>query len=431
MKKPAAMPRTVGRVARGRGRFAASVLAAWVILCAVSAHAAPGDLDPTFGDGGWAVTEVLGYDQTHDAVLQPDGKIVVIASTDSEMSAWRLGSGGDPDLSFGGDGLVTIPFARKSGALGVGLQPDGKLVLVGYAGGRVAVVRLTPNGEMDTTFGTGGSKTIRLEQKAAGDEAAIASDGSIVVAVSFVEGRPPYRYSIGTAILRLDRQGTLDTTFGSGGIVRFGDRRLGDLTLDAQGSIVVALLSPIYRYEQPAFFVVRLTADGVADPTFGGDGLRRYIVKHLNQPSQVVIDPDQRILLAVSGYSDRCLFGMGGVVRLASDGRLDATLSEDGVARRGCMLVRRVAVADDGRILVAGSVQAGGGSGEYHPTLSRLEATGQPDLTFGDMGTLEAAPYDGYWSGARGLLLQPDGKIVLLAGGVYPEGFAVGRFSAN
>jgi uncharacterized delta-60 repeat protein len=415
----------------GHGQIAASVLAAWVILCSGSAHAMPGDLDPTFGGGGWAITEVPGYFQTSDAVLQPDGRIVVIASAaGNEMAAWRLQSDGDPDPSFGGDGLATIAFERTSGARAAALQPDGKLVLVGYAGRRVAVARLMPNGEPDASFGVGGSTTIPLEEKATGDDVAIASDGSIVVGVSLVEGRHPYRYAIGAALLRLDPQGTLDATFGSQGIVSFGDRRLGDLALDDQDAIVVALLGPIYRIELPAFFVTRRDADGMADPTFGGDGFRRFRLKHLNQPSHVLIYPDGGILLAVSGFSDRCLFGLGGVVRLTSDGVLDGSLSDDGVALGKCMPVRRVAVADDGSILAGGSIWAGGGSGEFYPTLSRLDPAGVRDVSFGDGGIMISPPESDYWSDTRGLLIQEDGKVVLVAGGVYPEGFGVGRFLA-
>ena len=434
MKRSAAGRRNDRSVLRGRLRTASSILAAWVILVPGFAHAVPGNLDPTFGDSGWAITEVSGYVQTDDAVLQPDGRIVVIASTvGNAMAAWRVQSNGDPDPSFGGDGLATIAFERKSGAWAAALQPDGKLVLVGYAGGRVAVARLMPNGAPDAGFGVGGSTTIRLEDKAAGDDVAIASDGGIVVGVSFVEGRPPYRYGIGTAALRLDPQGTLDATFGSQGVVSFGDRRLGDLALDDQDSIVVALLGPIYRFDLPAFFVARLDADGMADPTFGGDGVRRYNVKHLNEPSHVVIDSEGRILLAVGGYTANCYAGRGGVVRLTSDGALDGTFSGDGVALRTCMLVQRVAVADDGRILVGGSI-GGAGAGESTPTLSRLEPTGQRDISFGDAGTVETPPPG--WqdlSTTRDLLIQQDGRIVLIAGGfsTLTDGFAVGRFLAT
>jgi Domain of unknown function (DUF5122) beta-propeller len=111
------------------------------------------------------------------------------------------------------------------------------------------------------------------------------------------------------------------------------------------------LLGPPWLLKLPGFFVARLDASGTADATFGGDGVRRYRDKHLWEPSDVVIDAGERILLAVGGATDTCLF-RGGVVRLTSDGDLDGTFSGDGVALRTCMLASRVAVADDGRILV-------------------------------------------------------------------------------
>jgi uncharacterized delta-60 repeat protein len=197
-------------------RVAPPVLVAWVILCTGSANAVPGDLDPSFGDDGWAITDIPGYLDTGEALMQPDGRIVVIASAlGNEMNAWRLQPNGDPDPSFGGDGLATIAFERRSAARAAALQPDGKLVLVGYAGRRLAVARLMRNGEPDAGFGVAGSATIPLEERATGDDVAIASDGSIIVSVSFVQGR--YRYETGTVVLRLDPQGTLDATFGSGG----------------------------------------------------------------------------------------------------------------------------------------------------------------------------------------------------------------------
>lgn len=151
-------------------------------------------------------------------------------------------------------------------------------------------------------------------------------------------------------------------------------------------------------------------------------------MKRLTAPTDVVIYPDGKMLLAVGGGSERCFFGTGGVVPLMPDGALDSTFSNDGVAFRTCTLVRRVALADEGRILVGGSIFAGGGSGEFYPTLSRLDPTGHRDVSFGVEGTEIFPPEEGYWSGTRGLLLQNDGKIVIVAGGVYDPGLAVGRF---
>ena len=94
------------------------------------------------------------------------------------------------------------------------------------------------------------------------------------------------------------------------------------------------------------------------------------------------------------------------------------------------MLASRVAVAGDDRILVGGAV-GGAGAGEQTPTLSRLEPTGQRDMSFGDVGTVVSAPPDWqYLSTTRGLLIQGDGNVVLIAGSfsTLTDGFAVGRF---
>ena len=429
--RPVAGHRSRERLVRKRGHIAASILAAGVIVGAGSAHAAPGDLDPTFGDGGWAVTDIPGYLGTGDALIQLDGRIVVVASAaGNEMAAWRLISNGDPDPSFGGDGQAAVAFERPSAAQAAALQPDGKLVLVGFAGRRLAVARLMPNGAPDPGFGVAGSTTIPLDERARGDAVAIASDGSIVVGVSFVQGRN--RYEIGSALLRLDPQGTLDATFGSGGVVSFGERLFGALALDELDSIVVALRGPPWLFNRPRFLVARLDADGTVDPTFGGDGIRRYGFRHLWDPNDVVIDADGRILLALGGSTPYCLF-RGGVVRLTSEGEFDETFSDDGVALRTCMLASRVAVTGDGSVFVGGAV-GGAGAGEQTPTLTRLGATGQRDTSFGEEGTVVSSPPG--WqdlSRTRGVLIQNDGRVLLVAGGfsTLTDGFAVGRFSAT
>jgi uncharacterized delta-60 repeat protein len=364
--------------------------------------------------------------QTDDALLLGDGRIIVIASAlGKEMAAWRFLPDGDPDTSFGGDGQATVTFERSSAALAGALQPDGKLVLVGHSGASIAIVRLLPSGDPDTGFGSGGATTVRLKEKAIGVAVKIGSDGRIIVGASLVARRS--RSPIGTALLRLHASGTPDESFGRQGVVTVGDQRFGDLTLDDQNSIVVGLL-PAGLRGRTRFLVARYAADGIPDPTFAGDGRRRYIVKSLGDPSDVLIDPAGRILLALSGVSRRCFLEAGGVVRLTPDGELDTSFSGDGVALRTCGPARRMTLTDDGSIVVGGSIFAGAGSGEHYPTLSRLTPVGARDASFGDEGIVVAPPLDHYWSGTRGLLLQDDGKIVLVAGGIYAPGFAVGRF---
>lgn len=80
-----------------------------------------------------------------DAVLiQPDGRIVVVGTLGDQFAVWRFMSNGELDASFGADGGVAHAFPRRSGALAAALQPDGRIVLAGHAGARMAVARLLP-----------------------------------------------------------------------------------------------------------------------------------------------------------------------------------------------------------------------------------------------------------------------------------------------
>jgi uncharacterized delta-60 repeat protein len=403
----------------------AAAVSTWLLIAAGAAMAAPGDLDPTFGDGGWAFTEISGYGETNDAIIQPDGRIVVVATSGTSMSAWRLLADGGPDPSFGVDGTATVTFERDSAALAIAIQADDKILLAGYAGARIAVVRLLSNGDPDTSFGDGdGAVTVRLAEKAQAEDLEVQPDGKVLVGAALVRRR----YPIGAAFVRLTPEGGLDDGFGTNGVALHEGHVFRDLTVDGQGSVIVTL-SPI-SWRSTRFFVARYTSDGVADPTFGGKGVHRYVVRGVDDPGEVLVDGEGKILFVMSGASRRCPLGTGAVVRLTPEGDFDPSFSDDGVALRRCILQRRIVDQADGNILVGGSMLAGGGSGEYKPTLAKLTPTGEADVTFGEDGMVLASPGDSYWSGTRGLFLQ-DNKIILVAGGIYEDGFAAGRFLAG
>ena len=106
-----------------------------------------------------------GLDDSHtehvtDEAVSVDGKIVVVGSL--YVAVWRFLPGGDADTSFGG-GVVTVPFGvRESRAQVLLLQPDGAIVAAGYAGARIAVVRLLADGALDSSFGGDGRLSIRI-----------------------------------------------------------------------------------------------------------------------------------------------------------------------------------------------------------------------------------------------------------------------------
>ncbi len=136
-----------------------------------AAWAASGDLDATFGTGGKVTTDFFGgTDEAHGVVIQPaDGKIVAagVAQT-SYGQAFALAHynpNGTLDNTFGNGGKVTTAFTgRDDAAHGVVIQPaDGKIVAAGVTktstGDDFALARYNPNGTLDTTFGSGGKVT--------------------------------------------------------------------------------------------------------------------------------------------------------------------------------------------------------------------------------------------------------------------------------
>ncbi|MBA3351880.1 MAG: hypothetical protein H0U23_05550, partial [Blastocatellia bacterium] len=134
-----------------------------------------GTLDLTFdGDGvatiGFGIT-VPGTDYLYDIALQPDGKIVAVGSYETnfgmlgDFAIARFNPDGTPDTTFSFDGKTTTDFTSFDRALGVALQPDGKIVAIGHRIGSIAqdndwaLARYNPDGTLDTSFGSGGKVT--------------------------------------------------------------------------------------------------------------------------------------------------------------------------------------------------------------------------------------------------------------------------------
>jgi uncharacterized delta-60 repeat protein len=166
-------------------------VAALMLAFVAPAHALPGDLDPTFGAGG-KVTGPLGSDDAAgDMALQPDGRIVEVGTRSTsggdDFVMVRYLADGSLDTSFSGDGVQTTDLGGTDRAMGVAIQPDGKIVVAG-AGGAVgtdiAVVRYKPDGALDTSFSDDGKQITDLNANEYGTAVAVQPDGGIVVAVA-------------------------------------------------------------------------------------------------------------------------------------------------------------------------------------------------------------------------------------------------------
>ena len=256
------------------GQRLAFLAAVAVIASSTFAWGQAGQLDSTFGTGGIFTTNYTAPDQTMDTTvaIQSDGKIVVGGSNSGGPVLMRLSTNGTLDSSFGTGGVVNNSFDNILGLVfGIAIQPDGKIVAgaEGFEGGSVG--RFNSDGSVDTTFGNGGFAVSKSLNSGPGILSAIAlqADGKILVTGAGLLGR-------------YTSTGQLDPAFGSGGggIAPLNSVIATAIAVQPDGKILVTtgtgapselLASPGFPSPQ-AGAIARYNTDGSLDTTFGVSG---------------------------------------------------------------------------------------------------------------------------------------------------------------
>ncbi|HVE59398.1 MAG TPA: FG-GAP-like repeat-containing protein [Pyrinomonadaceae bacterium] len=352
-------------------------------LISTALAASPGSLDPSFGTAGFVKTNILGTDFLRDIAVQEDGKIVAVGGSGvSDFTIVRYTANGALDPTFSGDGIAFVDFGGPSDApTDVEIQPDGKIVVSGNISnsGPSGVVRLNPNGTLDTTFDTDGKLTLN-DFVARGMD--LQADGKIVLA-----GRSTF-FELGIEIVRLNPNGSFDTTFDADGIALKsieGNDALNEVKIQSDGKIVGAGNAG----GSNKALVVRYNANGTLDTSFSGDGIAlNDFAPNIGEPtSDLVINP---VNGAITTLSDNFTAGNSLLfIRYASNGNLDPNFSGDGrleipAVESGC--VGTLQLQSDGKLIAA----AGRGCGTVSDDvfLVRLNDTGTIDPTFGSNGTV-------------------------------------------
>ncbi len=335
------------------------------------------------------------------------------------------------DTSFDGDGKVTTDFGFFQGnaLYDTAIQADGKIVAVGvvyisneYGWSDFVLLRYNSDGSPDTTFGSGTGK-VRTDMGSRGEQAravAIQPDGKIVVAG---ESSDQDDNSCCFALARYNVDGSLDTTFGVGGKVITGSWGYSgggsDVVIQPDGKIVAVGNSSEFNYPNGGFAVYRYNSNGSLDTSFDGDGrVITPIGSYHAFAKTVKIQPDGKIVAA--GFSIDSLYrNEVAVVRYNGNGSLDPTFDGDGIVTTLTSQQDNVyssVIQPDGKIIVAGSA------------LIRYNTNGSLDTTFGTGGVVTTQV------GLHAVALQPNGKIVAsgTSSGIGNSGdFAVVRYNAN
>jgi uncharacterized delta-60 repeat protein len=392
---------------------------------AIGAGAAAGDLDAGYGTGGKVTTDFGDVDAIAATVVQPDGKLVAAGGVgESGFALARYNPDGSLDVTFGGGGRVVTPVGGHiQVAYALALCPDGKLVAAGNRGDDFATVRYNADGSLDPTFGSGGEVVTVFGGWGGARAVAVQPDGRAVVAG--IAGGPDNWHAV---MARYRDDGSLDPTFGSGGRVASAVGG-SELAILGTGKIL-----SVGQTGGSDFGVARFNNDGSADTGFGVGGVvTADLTNGYDEADTIAVQPDGRIVVA--GRTDGGSTVDFGVVRLLADGALDPSFGSGGKvvtdfagtddAEGGVGIV----VQPDGRIVVLGCTGCYS-AGNF--ALARYNADGTLDATFGAGGKV-STDFAGGEDRAGALALQADGSLIAAGRAQVPGhsfDFALARYSA-
>ncbi len=338
------------------------------------ATTAAGALDTCFNRSGMIVTRAsadaspdIPHDAAYGLVVQPDGKLVVAGFANvggqADFALARYNADGTLDTAFGTGGTVTTSVgtsisSQYEGALSIAIQSDGKIVVGGYTwsdgiGNVVVLLRYDAGGTLDATFGTGGIVTTTSGRGGAYALRLDESDRPVVAATtSSVGGR--------FFVARYTTAGALDPTFGSGGVATAAIGTSADayaLGIQDDGKIVAAGRARPGRASNFDVAAARFNADGTLDPTFGTSGTTTTSFSAFDDEARaLVIQGDGKLVVAGSAAGDPSADFV--VARFGTDGSLDTTFDGDGKVRtfirEGDDRAYALAVQADGRLVAAG-----------------------------------------------------------------------------
>jgi uncharacterized delta-60 repeat protein len=353
-----------------------------------------------------------------------------------ELTLTVCGHPGALDTSFQGGRTIVPMGAGDDYANALAATKDGKIVVAGSAAeglGDIALLRLDRDGRLDTSFGDDGKVTTSLGSGSDVARAvAIQNDGKIVVAGATTSADSGLDF----AIVRYLPDGDLDASFGDGGraVVSLSDDTDTAYTLLVQKDGKIVAAGTANRGAGTTgldFALVRLNTDGSLDDSFGEDG---SVITAFGS------DAASNVIYALASQEldgEERLLAAGGegdftIARYSADGELDASFGADGSVNGvfGSVIGAARAV----RTTSDGRIVVGGHQ-SHDFALARFDASGALDTDFGEAGKVVTPVSEANWDEAQGLAIEADGKVVL-GGWTYEGGgsngnFALARYSAE
>lgn len=372
---------------------------------------AAGDLDQNFGNDGLANTDFTGgIDLVRDIAVQGNGLIVAVGDAaqggNTDLGLVCYTTDGQLDTSFGTGGRVVLDLggANDRGQR-VSLQNNGAILVGGSDGTQAIVARYTAAGVIDTNFSGDGLVELTQLTSIAGIQQ--ITGGAILVAGTTSTGE--------FAVVRLSSAGAIDNTYGVGGVAT---TTLGG-SAEAHGLTVASGRAIVVGEQSGNLVVARFTITGQQDNTFGTGG---EVVTPNGRGRAVAVQTNGQIVVAGQQANDAAVY------RYSSTGALDPTFDTDGIVSfniAGVDIANDVAIDSSGRIIVGGTSNVGTvGARAY---IARLSNSGSLDNAFGTggIGTTDGVSVE------DGLAVAVGTDSRYLLGGLALADFAVWRFDST
>ncbi len=379
-----------------------------------------GSLDPTFDSSGTTPGIVVSKnaaggtgnndDEGDSITTAADGKILVTGKSyngnNDDMVIWRYNADGTLDTGFGINGIVVSDInGNNTWGKSITTAADGKILVTGDisngSNDNMVIWRYNSNGTPDTGFGTNSTGFVVSNYPGGdkGNSITTAADGKILVTGSIYNG-----FDFDMVIWRYNKNGTLDTNFGTNGIV-VSDNALGgddsgnSITTAADGKILVTGYS--YIATDNDMVIWRYNADGTLDTTFNNSGTMPGIVESDNAAGgtgniddvgdSITTAADGKIL--VTGYSYNGSNNDMVIWRYNADGTTDGTfngtmpgivVSKNVAGGTGNDYGFSITTDSNGKILVTG--YSTNSSDKVVMVIWRYNADGMLDTTFNNSG---------------------------------------------
>jgi uncharacterized delta-60 repeat protein len=364
--------------------------------------------------------------QGNAVVLRPDGKILVAGPVGNDYGHTDFAV-----LEFNPDGALGFignasNFNFDLEPFAIALQPDGRILLAGRADNadtydQFALARFNASGALDSSFGFDGQVT--LDFNGSPDQAkalVLQPDGKMLLAGNSYDPISKYDF----AVARFNANGTLDSSFGTGGKVRvdFGGRSdfANAMALQPDGKIVLAGSTTASTPTSANFGLTRLNSNGTLDTGFGVTGMAMVdFASSYDIAKAMVLQSDGKILVAGQATSPYTKFGMA---RLTLGGVLDSSFGTGGKVTRSTYgyydSANAIALQADGKILLGGATRFAAGS-DSDFMLARFNSSGSVDSSFA--GNTSPVPFSNAGiqldDQINGVAIQADGRILVVGTG--------------